>query len=859
MGIMELFAGCRGASRSLRRSGPSAMQFFLLFSCFFVAGIFPSQISAEHGETETYSELRSKGKVAIEQVQGEEYDPIEQVQGEEYDPIAQVQGEEYGPIEQAQGEEHDPIEQGEEYDPIEQGEEHDPIEQVQGEKHDPIEKVQGEAHDPIEQVQGEEHDLIEQGEEYDPIEQGEEHDPIVQGEEHDPIVQGEEHDPIVQGEEHDPIVQDEEHDPIVQGEEHDPIVQGEEHDPIVQGEEHDPIVQGEEHDPIVQGEEHDPIVQGEEHDPIVQGEEHDPIVQGEEHDPIVQGEEHDPIVQGEEHDPIVQGEEHDPIEQGEEHDPIEQVQGEEHDPIEQGEEHDPIEQGEEHDPIEQGEEHDPIEQVEKEIHSEENVPVQPPIQRRPYPVKFIPPYGIPVPVTPFPFKLLSPRVIPVNAPVPPELQRVMYPKPVPMPRPLPISLAAAVRVLCSENKMYVRVRTDLYGFKCKAGQLTLGTNCRSNGVSGGYLLFTYGLKECGSQVSVEAGQLVYKNVLKYVPSVQNSTIRRSMPFTVPLQCRYYRYHHVYRHGIRPHWRNPTRFKSLKTPYGFALKIINGDWVPERMMNTFYLGQPIHFQATTNLTIPGTKLFIHRCYATASPASNSTPRYTVIENYGCMVDSKYETCSSHFVPPRTNNTINLIVDAFQFNTLSPLVNKYYMHCTMVVTSNSMVTQSTKSCHYDKNVNRWVELEGNHSVCSCCDSVCINEDVTLPIVTKSTISSDALLVLEKQGGDDGERKTGAAILELEEDLLSYEGVSKEDREALSPEDDAFDENDYNRLLDVEAEGNDNSDDPNQHLEDTFDASKVPEHSDTENYEGAGEPGHFGEADEWRALSAEEAGGN
>ncbi|KAK6460480.1 zona pellucida sperm-binding protein 3-like [Huso huso] len=435
----------------------------------------------------------------------------------------------------------------------------------------------------------------------------------------------------------------------------------------------------------------------------------------------------------------------------------------------------------------------------------------------------------------------------------------MNPKPVPMPRPLPISLAAAVRVLCSENKMYVRVRTDLYGFKCKAGQLTLGTSCRSNGVSGGYLLFTYGLKECGSQASVEAGQLVYKNVLKYVPSVQNSTIRRSMPFTVPLQCRYYRYHHVYRHGIRPLWRNPTRFKSLKTPYGFALKIINGDWVPERMMNTFYLGQPIHFQATTNLTIPGTKLFIHSCYATASPASNSTPRYTVIENYGCMVDSKYETCSSHFVPPRTNNTINLIVDAFQFNTLSPLVNKYYMHCTMVVTSNSMVTQSTKSCHYDKNVNRWVELEGNHSVCSCCDSVCINEDVTLPIVSKSTISSDALLVLEKQGGDDGERKTGAAILELEEDLLSYEGVSKEDREALSPEDDAFDENDYNRLLDVEAEGNDNSDDPNQHLEDTFDASKVPEHSDTENYEGAGEPGHFEEADEWRALSAEEAGGN
>ncbi|XP_041084604.1 zona pellucida sperm-binding protein 3-like [Polyodon spathula] len=290
---------------------------------------------------------------------------------------------------------------------------------------------------------------------------------------------------------------------------------------------------------------------------------------------------------------------------------------------------------------------------------------------------------------------------------------------------------------------------------------------------------------------MEAGQLVYKNVLKYVPSVHNSTIRRSMPFTVPLQCRYYRYHHVYKHGIRPLWRNQTRFKSLQSPNSFALRIINGDWVPDHMMNTFYLGQPIHFEATTNLTIPGTKLFIHSCYATASPALNSTPRYTVIENYGCMVDSKYETCSSHFVPPRTKNTINFFVDAFQFNALSPMVNKYYMHCTMVVTSNSMITQSAKSCHYDKSMRRWVELEGNHRVCSCCDSVCINEDATLPVGSKSTISSDALLVIEKQGGD------------------------------------------------VEAEGKEDHE-PIQHSEETYADTRVPEHSDPENYEGAGEPG-------------------
>ncbi|XP_041096657.1 zona pellucida sperm-binding protein 3-like [Polyodon spathula] len=212
---------------------------------------------------------------------------------------------------------------------------------------------------------------------------------------------------------------------------------------------------------------------------------------------------------------------------------------------------------------------------------------------------------------------------------------------------------------------------------------------------------------------MEDGQLVYKNILRFVPSAQNGTIRRFVPFTVPIQCNYYRYHHVYRQGIRPFWRNRALLKNLKTPYGFSLRTVNGDWVPDHMMNTFYLGQPIHFQATANLSVPGMKLFIRSCYATASPASNSTPRYTVIENYGCMVNSKYETCSSRFVPPRTNDTINFIVDAFQFNALSPLVNKYYMHCTMVVTS-SMGTQSTKSCHYDENMKRWVPFKNDHII-------------------------------------------------------------------------------------------------------------------------------------------------
>ncbi|KAK1153065.1 zona pellucida sperm-binding protein 3-like [Acipenser oxyrinchus oxyrinchus] len=371
----------------------------------------------------------------------------------------------------------------------------------------------------------------------------------------------------------------------------------------------------------------------------------------------------------------------------------------------------------------------------------EGTSVRPSIQPKSYPAKFVPPYGIPVPVTPFPFKLVSPRVVPVNAPVPPELQKVMNPLPIiPMPRPLPTNHAAAKQWrVWRVSSLYLRPprvwKQRVYGS------------------------WTAGLQERSTLCS-------------------NSSKRYNSEIHA-IQCHYYRYHHVYRHGIRPLWRNPARFKNLKTSYGFALRTVNGDWVPDPMMNTFYLGQPIHFQAITNLTVPGTKLFIHSCYATASPALNSTPRYTVIENYGCMVDSRHETCSSHFVPPRTNNTINFIVDAFQFNTLSALVNKYYMHCTMVVTS-SMVTRSTKSCHYEKNTERWVELEGNHSVCSCCDSVCL-EDVTLPT---GSVSSDALLVLGKRGDPNapiqhsGETYDEAKVPEHSDDTENDEGAVEAD---------------------------------------------------------------------------------
>ncbi|MGH0152896.1 UNVERIFIED_CONTAM: hypothetical protein FKN15_049700 [Acipenser sinensis] len=572
-------------------------------------------------------------------------------------------------------------------------------------------------------------------------------------------------------------------------------------------------------------------------------------------------------------------EEHHPLEQGEEYDPIEQVQGEEHDPIEQvqGEEHHPLEQGEEYDPIEQvqGEEHDPIEQVEKEIHSEENVPVRPPIQPRPYPVKFIPPYGIPVPVTPFPFKLLSPRVIPVNAPVPPELQRVMNPKPVPIPRPLPISLAAAVRVLCSENKMYHDPIEQVQGEEHDPIEQVQGEEHDPIEQVQGEEHDPIEQVQGEEHDPIEQVQGEEHDPIEQVQGEEHDPIEQVQGEEHDPIEQVQGEEHDPIEQVQGEEHDPIEqvqgeehdpIEQVQGEEHDPIEQVQGEEHDPIEQVQGEEHDPIEqVQGEEHDPIEQVQGEEHDPIEQVQGEEHDPIEQVQGEEHDPIEQVQGEEHDPiEQVQGEEHDPIEQVqgeehdpVEQVQGEEHDPIeqVNKYYMHCTMVVTSNSMVTQSTKSCHYDKNVNGWVELEGNHSVCSCCDSVCINEDVTLPIVSKSTISSDALLVLEKQGGDDGERKTGAAILEQEEDLLSYEGVSKEDREAQSPEDDAFDENDYNRLLDVEAEGNDNYDDPNQHLEDTYDASKVPEHSDTENYEGAGEPGHFKEADEWRALSAEE----
>ncbi|XP_066578467.1 zona pellucida sperm-binding protein 3-like [Amia ocellicauda] len=188
------------------------------------------------------------------------------------------------------------------------------------------------------------------------------------------------------------------------------------------------------------------------------------------------------------------------------------------------------------------------------------------------------------------------------------------------------------------------------------------------------------------------------------------------------------------------------FRELKNRHGYILVTTNEQWLRLSPKNIYYLGQPMYFQATGYFATEGQRLFIQSCYATASPDRHSKPRFTVIDNFGCLVDSKADGCQSRFVPYTRKDVLRFTIDAFLFQkTLSEHgMTELYMHCTMTVAEH--VTPGAKSCTYNRKAKRWEELYGNHAVCVCCDSWCSGDRAE---AQRSGLVTSHLLPLEHPG--------------------------------------------------------------------------------------------------------------
>ncbi|KAK5857214.1 hypothetical protein PBY51_010472 [Eleginops maclovinus] len=302
-------------------------------------------------------------------------------------------------------------------------------------------------------------------------------------------------------------------------------------------------------------------------------------------------------------------------------------------------------------------------------------------------------------------------------------------------------------VTCSTSDFVLRVKPAFFGQGADAEELRLGNGCKSNGVLRPYgdLLFTYPLTACGAVRESTPGYLLYKFTLHYEPSPKRfpTTAQR---IDVGIECRYQRIHHVHKLTVQPTWEAAVMRKNLKGDSNdFQLELMDDSWSTPVHSQVYQLGKTVNFQISAPHLSTGSKLYINTCYSSPSSDSKSSLKYAIIDNFGCMLDSKSDPGASRFIS-RTDKTLRFSIKAFQF-TADP-DSEVNIHCKLLVSSEDP-GPAHKSCTY--KTNSWKALTGKDSICDCCDSQCVPSKLQRAMM-EGFASSGSLLVSDQPYAED-----------------------------------------------------------------------------------------------------------
>ncbi|KAJ8287595.1 hypothetical protein COCON_G00002540 [Conger conger] len=280
----------------------------------------------------------------------------------------------------------------------------------------------------------------------------------------------------------------------------------------------------------------------------------------------------------------------------------------------------------------------------------------------------------------------------------------------------PVSNPSGVEVWCGNGTISVRVNRRMLGFWCRPSMLFL-ENCKAYRFNRDYIYFHNFLDECGIRPRIVDGQLVYTSILRYVPERQGAVIR-AVPLSLSIHCVYNRFHYTYKVGYVPHLKSFAFTKTISTERYFSLVPCNEHWERLGSTESYMLGAPMNFEASTTRLSRMDRVSVTTCHITVSKDPYSVPRMDVIENFGCMVDSRRFGSRSKF-HSYTAGVLRFSIDAFVFPGIS---SQYlYLHCEMTEGDYS-ATPTAKSCTFNSKMQRWEELFGSVSVCTCCDSQC-----------------------------------------------------------------------------------------------------------------------------------------
>ncbi|XP_067296436.1 zona pellucida sperm-binding protein 3-like [Pseudorasbora parva] len=288
-----------------------------------------------------------------------------------------------------------------------------------------------------------------------------------------------------------------------------------------------------------------------------------------------------------------------------------------------------------------------------------------------------------------------------------------------LPRPVPANSVAAQ---CGENSVYVEVMKDFFGtgHPLSSSAFTLG-GCTATGEdpSAQVLIFESELHGCSSTSMVTGDELVYSFNIIYTPQAVNGVpIVRGRSAVVGIECHYPRAHNVSSDALLPTWIPYASTKVAEDIFVFSLRLMTDDWLFERPSNQYFLGDVINLEASVRLYshVP-VRVFVDSCVATAVPDVASVPRYSFIENNGCLVDAKLTGSTSHFMPRTQGDKLRFQLEAFRFQQAdSGLV---YITCVLKAAA-ATPSFEQKACSF--SANGWVSADDSDQVCGCCDSTC-----------------------------------------------------------------------------------------------------------------------------------------
>ncbi|KAL0993760.1 hypothetical protein UPYG_G00113320 [Umbra pygmaea] len=244
------------------------------------------------------------------------------------------------------------------------------------------------------------------------------------------------------------------------------------------------------------------------------------------------------------------------------------------------------------------------------------------------------------------------------------------------------------------------------------------------------------LSDCGTKILMNQDSLIYTNLLRYTPRESADGVLRMDSAVIPIECHYERKYSLDSGSLQPTWAPFTTSVLSEDALQFSLKLMTSDGLFERGSPVFFLGESISIEASVHIA-HHTKLrvFVSSCVATVEPDAKSVPRYVIIENDGCLMDSLVPGSHSSFVHRIEDDKLQFHIDAFRFK--QEKMDELYISChVLAVPVTDHAEPSKKACSFIDG--RWRSADENDLLCSRCPSPTVIDQAQHPLSPKPGVS-------------------------------------------------------------------------------------------------------------------------